>query len=105
MNLEERLRNTFPKIDSVMAWYLSQVVFCLKRYVGINESEAFVKMVADKHFKYLVETHPDAIERETGYYWAMYLVHGPQWWNKDPNLVKQHVEYIREYHDPPTIES
>jgi hypothetical protein len=95
-----QLIELFPDIDPVTEYYLMETISCLQHYLHMDENQAFQTIASAKQFKELVAKSPYDIQRETGYYWAMYLVYGPTWW-KNQSLVEQHVEYIKTRHDPP----
>jgi hypothetical protein len=93
-------RQEFPNIDHIMDWYLRETLYCLRFYVDMKSDDAYRVIVSSEAFKTLILDKPGEVERETGYYWAMYLIYGKTWW-KDKELVDQHVQYIRERHNPP----
>lgn len=95
-----QIKELFPNIDPVTEYYLEETLYCLQHYLGMEENQAFQTIASAERFKEWVIKSPYDIQRETGYYWAMYLVHGARWW-KDNSLVEQHVEYIKTRHDPP----
>lgn len=95
------LDQAFPNLDRVTEYYLAEVLYCLEHYLGMSREQAYHTLVSSKDFKRIVTDFPFEIQRETGYYWAMYLAYGERWWLGRKDLVIQHVEYIKTRHNPP----
>ncbi len=74
------------------------IVFCLTRYGGLQESDAHELLNGSKLFdKAETEAGRIALVHETGYYWAMCLLHGRESrWFDNPTLWPP----PKDYYDP-----
>ncbi len=96
-------RNVFPHIDATTEWYLEETVEALQRFEHMSKTDAYNAVVSSKGLRYLIHDDHMFIQTESGYYWAMYVSHGPEWW-KDKKLVDQYMDYLRDHHGTPPPE-
>src|SRR5687768_9422400 len=97
-----RLQQAFPGIDEITEWYLTEIVYCLQRYLGFSDTEAYEKLFSWQNLRIFLEDDAQLLQTESGFYWAMALVKGFDfaWWD-DPSLSSQYLEYAHSRHHPP----
>lgn len=89
-----------PEIDETTEWYLKEIIYCLIKYVGLNEEGAYDAVVTSDYLRRLLANEPLFLRTETAFYWAMHLSKEALWWH-DEKRAAQSREYMQERHHPP----
>lgn len=82
-------------MNSIVKVFSQEIVECLIKYGGLDESIATEMVVSSKICEVTSEMQENLLFHETPYYWAMTLLHSDnRYWYQDSKLWPPPKEYL-----------
>ena len=106
---KHNFNHLLPSIDIVVEWYLEEIIYCLKRYVNMDDDDAYDATISSFMIELLREESDYGwMTRESAFYWAMtiywkmtHLNDLDSYWWHDKQRMDQKSEYEKTRHQPP----